>query len=94
MKGQCKRILYSYSFPKGKRFQVKHIIQNKGFTNGKFVTFCGLYHRVGENMPCTQTEDMSWSPMAPYENYTQYKDISNFTTNTPWASNTEYDAQK
>ena len=32
--------------------------------------------------------------MPPYENYTLYRDISNFTTTTPWDSNVVYDAQK
>lgn len=109
--GHCKRVYFSYSFPKNKAYRVKHIIQNKNFANAQYFTFCGMYHRVrmfkqfhkhfkeiiaqvGANLPCTSAKDIAWSPMPPYENYTLYKDISNFTTTTPWDSNVAYDAQK
>ena len=47
LSGHCKRIYFSYSFPKNKAYRVKHIIQNKNFANGQYFTFCGMYHRVG-----------------------------------------------
>ena len=46
LSGHCKRIYFSYSFPKNKAYRVKHIIQNKNFANGQYFTFCGMYHRV------------------------------------------------
>ena len=50
--------------------------------------------QIGANLPCTSAKDISWSPMPPYENHTQYRDISNFTSTTPWDSNVASDAQK
>ena len=52
------------------------------------------HFQVGKNFPCTLTKDVSWSPMPPYENYTQYQEIADYTTATPWDSNVAYDAQK
>ena len=46
LSGHCKRIYFSYSFPKNKAYRVKHIIQNKNFANGQYFTFCGMYHKV------------------------------------------------
>ena len=50
--------------------------------------------QVGKNFPCTLTKDVSWSPMPPYENSTQYQEIADYTAATPWDSNVAYDAQK
>ena len=93
VKGHCKRITYAYKFPKGAKFKAVHKVQNKEFSNGKYVTFCGIYTRAGENLPCTPTKDVSWSPMAGYENYTQYNNINNFTSTIDWSQNIAYDDQ-
>ena len=44
--GHCKRVYFTYSFPKDKSYRVKHIIQNKNFANAQYFTFCGMYHTV------------------------------------------------
>ena len=53
-----------------------------------------FHFQVGKNFPCTLTKDVSWSPMPPYENSTQYQEIADYTAATPWDSNVAYDAQK
>ena len=43
VKGHCKRIVFSYSFPKDARYYVSHIAMNGVHTRGKYITWCGLF---------------------------------------------------
>ena len=51
VKGQCKRIVFSYVFPKNMRRQVTHYAEVQDAAPGKFVTWCGfvikkVYHSL------------------------------------------------
>ena len=43
IKGECKRIVFSYKFPDKKRYYATHVVENLGFDSGNFVTWCGLF---------------------------------------------------
>ena len=43
VKGQCKRIVFSYYFPKDLKRHVTHYAEVKDATPGKYVTWCGFY---------------------------------------------------
>ena len=43
VKGHCKRITFSYTFPERARYYVAHIAMNGVHDRGKYVTWCGLF---------------------------------------------------
>ena len=43
VKGQCKRIVFSYTFPKNVKTYVVHSAKVKDAAPGKYVTWCGIY---------------------------------------------------
>ena len=43
VKGHCKRITFSYLFPKRARYYVAHIAMNGVHDREKYVTWCGLF---------------------------------------------------
>ena len=43
IKGQCKRIVFSYKFPPKANYFATHLVENLGFTKNNYVTWCGLF---------------------------------------------------
>ena len=94
VQGHCKRVKFSYPFPAGYKLPVYHIVENKDFASGKFITFCGLYTVLGENFPCTSSKDVPWSPLPKYENVHTYNTSYDSSSTIDWDSSVQYDAQK
>ena len=52
VKGHCKRITFSYLFPKRARYYVAHIAMNAAHDRKKYVTWCGIF--------VTKVKQLSW----------------------------------
>ena len=49
VKGHCKRITFSYLFPKRARYYVAHIAMNAAHDKKKYVTWCGIFVKKVKN---------------------------------------------
>ena len=49
VKGHCKRITFTYLFPKRARYYVAHIAMNGVHDRGKYVTWCGIFVKEVRN---------------------------------------------
>ena len=65
VKGHCKRIVFSYSFPAGAKYWVTHIAMNGRHNQGKYVSWCGLYiKKVSGKETWVTTTVQGWGELA------------------------------
>eukprot|EP00090_Calanus_glacialis_P002056 TRINITY_DN11545_c0_g1_i1.p1 TRINITY_DN11545_c0_g1~~TRINITY_DN11545_c0_g1_i1.p1 ORF type:complete len:1257 (-),score=209.03 TRINITY_DN11545_c0_g1_i1:263-3970(-) len=94
IKGQCKRIVFSYKIPTNVRAYVTHSAEVQHAAAGKYVTWCGVFlKKVGENFPCLTPAVIAWSPMPFHERVDYYK-YAKYDLPAEWSTgNVQYDAQ-